>query len=130
MDNIETVTLFVNNLEDSKLFYAKAFSIDVVYEDSVSWVFSIGGLMLNLLQKSEADELTTPLKPGDATFGPTFLFTARVDDVDSTCHELERNGVGLLNGPLDRPWGRRTAAFSDPDGYVWEIAQEVQPASP
>lgn len=129
MDNIEAVTLFVNDLENSKRFYAEAFRVNVVYEDGVSWAFGIGGLMLNLLQKSEADELTTPLKPGDANSGPTFIFTARVDDVDATCRELERNGVGLLNGPLDRPWGRRTAAFSDPDGYVWEIAQEIQQES-
>ena len=33
-------------------------------------------------------------------------------------------GVELLNGPLDREWGVRTAAFADPDGHVWEVAQE------
>jgi catechol 2,3-dioxygenase-like lactoylglutathione lyase family enzyme len=33
--------------------------------------------------------------------------------------------VELLNGPLDREWGVRTAAFADPDGHVWEIAQEL-----
>jgi uncharacterized glyoxalase superfamily protein PhnB len=33
--------------------------------------------------------------------------------------------VSLLNGPLDRPWGVRTATFTDPDGHIWEIAQEL-----
>jgi len=33
------------------------------------------------------------------------------------------HGVTLLNGPVDRPWGRRTAAFADPSGNVWEVAQ-------
>jgi catechol 2,3-dioxygenase-like lactoylglutathione lyase family enzyme len=32
--------------------------------------------------------------------------------------------VELLNGPIDREWGVRTAAFADPDGHVWEVAQE------
>jgi uncharacterized glyoxalase superfamily protein PhnB len=36
--------------------------------------------------------------------------------------------VALLNGPIDRPWGRRTAAFADPAGNVWEIAQ-ILPAA-
>jgi uncharacterized glyoxalase superfamily protein PhnB len=31
--------------------------------------------------------------------------------------------VKLLNGPMDRPWGIRTAAFADPAGHVWEIAK-------
>jgi uncharacterized glyoxalase superfamily protein PhnB len=45
-----------------------------------------------------------------------------VADVDATCAELERRGVQFLNGPIDRPWGARTAAFRDPAGHVWEIA--------
>jgi uncharacterized glyoxalase superfamily protein PhnB len=48
--------------------------------------------------------------------------TINVDDVDAVCAELARRGVTLLNGPVDRPWGVRTAAFRDPDGHVWEIA--------
>jgi uncharacterized glyoxalase superfamily protein PhnB len=33
--------------------------------------------------------------------------------------------VSLLNGPIDRPWGMRTATFADPDGHIWEIAQQL-----
>ena len=25
-------------------------------------------------------------------------------------------------GPMDRPWGIRTASFRDPGGHIWEIA--------
>jgi uncharacterized glyoxalase superfamily protein PhnB len=45
--------------------------------------------------------------------------------VDAVCVELDRKGVALLNGPMDRPWGVRTASFTDPAGNVWEIAQPV-----
>src|SRR5206468_12511116 len=31
----------------------------------------------------------------------------------------------LLNGPIDRPWGMRTAAFADPDGHIWEVAAKI-----
>jgi uncharacterized glyoxalase superfamily protein PhnB len=37
--------------------------------------------------------------------------------------ELEQHGVKMINGPVDQPWGRRTAAFADPAGHLWEIAQ-------
>jgi catechol 2,3-dioxygenase-like lactoylglutathione lyase family enzyme len=54
--------------------------------------------------------------------GSRFQFTIRVDDVDEACAELATRGVTLLNGPMDRPWGIRTASFTDPDGHIWEIA--------
>ena len=49
--------------------------------------------------------------------------TLPVDDVDAMCKELAARGVTLLNGPVDRPWGIRTASFRDPGGHIWEIAQ-------
>ena len=39
---------------------------------------------------------------------------------------LAERGVALLNGPVDRPWGIRTAAFADPAGHVWEIAAPLE----
>jgi len=29
-----------------------------------------------------------------------------------------RRGVALLNGPMNRPWGVRTASFADPGGHI------------
>jgi uncharacterized glyoxalase superfamily protein PhnB len=54
--------------------------------------------------------------------GSRFQFTIGVDDVDAKCAELATRGVELLNGPIDRPWGIRTASFRDPGGHIWEIA--------
>ena len=51
------------------------------------------------------------------------VFTIQVDDVDAMCAELTARGVVLLNGPMDRPWGIRTASFRDPGGHIWEIAR-------
>ncbi len=36
--------------------------------------------------------------------------------------------VELLNGPVNREWGMRTAGFTDPDGHIWEIAQKLPEA--
>ena len=52
-------------------------------------------------------------------------FTLSVDDVDATAADLAARNVALLNGPVDRPWGIRTAAFADPAGHVWEIAGPI-----
>ena len=42
-----------------------------------------------------------------------------------SARELADRGVELLNGPLNREWGKRTACFADPDGHIWEIAQDL-----
>ena len=44
---------------------------------------------------------------------------------DEVFGKLKTLGVRLLNGPQDRHWGRRTAAFADPAGHVWELAHEI-----
>jgi lactoylglutathione lyase len=48
-----------------------------------------------------------------------------VDDADAVSADLAKRGVELLNGPMDREWGVRTASFTDPDGHIWEIAQKL-----
>ena len=50
-----------------------------------------------------------------------------MDDTDAVCAELATRGVELLNGPVDRAWGMRTASFTDPDGHIWEVAQQLPP---
>ena len=120
---INAITLFVEDLPATKRFYGEAFGLPVVYEDDVSAVFSFGGTLVNLLQVSEAPGLIGPAAVATPSAGARFQFTITVDDVDATCAELKRRGVELLNGPMDRPWGIRTAAFRDPAGHIWEIAK-------
>jgi uncharacterized glyoxalase superfamily protein PhnB len=48
-----------------------------------------------------------------------------VDDVDELHAELAAKGVEFVREPIDREWGLRTAHFKDPDGNVWEIAQQL-----
>ena len=78
--------------------------------------------MINLLQIEAADELVAPPAWRRATPGSRHVFTIEVADVDAMCAELAARGVTLLNGPMDRPWGIRTASFADPAGNIWEIA--------
>jgi catechol 2,3-dioxygenase-like lactoylglutathione lyase family enzyme len=125
LQQIEVISLFVEDVAAAKAFYQAVFGPPVVFEDDVSAVLRLGNLLINLLQASEAPELVTPLPVGGANAGPRFMFTVAVEDVDGVCEELRRLGVGLLNGPIDRPWGRRTAAFADPAGNVWEVAQPL-----
>jgi catechol 2,3-dioxygenase-like lactoylglutathione lyase family enzyme len=119
---IAAITLFVEDLAAAKRFYGDVFGLQVVFEDDNSAVFGFGGTLVNLLQADEAPELVAPAAVASRDAGVRFQFTVAVDDVDAKAAELQQRGVELLNGPMDRPWGIRTASFRDPGGHVWEIA--------
>ena len=119
---IFAITLFVEDLEAAKQFYLKVFGLPAVFEDNNSCVFKIGETLINLLKTSAAPELIEPAKVAEREAGSRLVFTIHVEDVDAICAELGARGVKLLNGPMDRPWGVRTASFADPGGHIWEIA--------
>lgn len=125
MKTLECITLFVEDLAATKRFYQQVFDPKTVYEDAVSTVFAFENVMINLLKISEAPQLIVPAKVADRQAGQRLMFTILVKDVDALCAKLASQGLQILNGPLNRPWGRRTAAFADPAGHVWELAQEI-----
>ena len=120
---ISAITLFVEDLDATKRFYQDVFGLPIHYEDDASAVFNFGNTLINLLKVEEGSELIEPAEVGSPDAGARLQFTITVDDVDATCEELRRRGVELLNGPIDRPWGIRTAAFRDPAGNIWEVAR-------
>ncbi|MBM7787908.1 VOC family protein [Tenggerimyces flavus] len=119
------VTLFAEDLATTKAFYTEIFGLPVTWEDDVSVVFLFGETMVNLLQVSEAPGLIAPVAVASPDAGARFQFTIHVTDVDATCAELTGRGAKLLNGPMDRPWGIRTALIADPAGHLWEIATKA-----
>jgi catechol 2,3-dioxygenase-like lactoylglutathione lyase family enzyme len=119
---ISVITVFVEDLASTKDFYQQVFGLPVMYEDPDSAVFNFGNMHVNLLKVDAAPEVIEPATVASREAGSRFQFTVEVEDVDKMCAELAQRGVELLNGPMDRRWGIRTASFMDPGGYIWEIA--------
>lgn len=119
---ISAITLFAEDLAAAKAFYQQVFGLPIVFEDDNSAVFNFGNTLINLLKTDAAPELIAPAPVAPPEAGARAQFTITVDDVDAICADLQRRGVALLNGPMDRPWGIRTASFRDPGGHIWEIA--------
>ena len=120
---IGAVTLFVEDLAMARDFYRAAFGVPLIFEDDDSAVFDFGNTIINLLATRAAGELIEPASIAAREAGSRMQITIEVDDVDATCAVLASRGVELLNGPVDRPWGVRTASFMDPSGHIWEIAR-------
>src|SRR4029079_16827093 len=120
---IDAITLFVGDLGATRQFYLDVFGLPIHFENADSAGFKLGETVINLLRVTNADELISPAVVAPPDAGSRMVFTIGVDDVDAMCEVLAARGAELLNGPMDRPWGIRTASFVDPAGYIWEIAK-------
>ena len=120
---IGAITLFVEDLAAAKEFYGTSSACRSCSRMPTRRSSGSGPRSSTCSQPAQRRELIEPgaVAPRDA--GSRFQLTIEVDDVDALCAELTRRGVTLLNGPVDRPWGVRTASFVDPGGHIWEIAK-------
>jgi catechol 2,3-dioxygenase-like lactoylglutathione lyase family enzyme len=120
---IGAMTLQVGDLERSKTFYREVFDLSPLHEDADS----VGLRFKNMYVLLHRDPAHQP--PGgevlDLAQKGAGQFAIIVENVDAVCAELNQRGVTLISGPADRDWGMRTVTFADPDGYIWEIAQDV-----
>ena len=125
LKSVGAITLFVEDPQRSKAFYEKVFEAPVVFEDESSAAFKFENTIVNLLATPAAHELIEPATVGGPDAGARVQLTIWAEDANAACEQLANRGVELLNGPIDREWGMRTAAFADPDGHVWEVAQQL-----
>ena len=123
--SIDAITIFTEDLEASRKFYLEVFGLPVMFEDESSAVFKFDNTIINVLRESAAHQLVEPGAVASQQAGARVVLTVGVENVDAVCAELARRGVTLLNGPMNRPWGIRTASLTDPGGHVWEFAQDL-----
>ena len=123
---VTAITVVTDDIAATRAFYVNVFELEPFFEDGGSAVFKFGNTLLNVLQAAEAVDLFAPDEVGAYDTRPRVLFTLDVDNVDDTCARLADKGVTMINGPMDRSWGIRTASFRDPGGHVWEIAHPLK----
>jgi catechol 2,3-dioxygenase-like lactoylglutathione lyase family enzyme len=125
LKSVGAITLFVEDLPAAKSFYERVFGQTAAFGDDSSAGFKFDNTIVNLVDTPAAGAVIAPVAVANPSAGSRFLLTIWIDDVDAACAELARQGVELLNGPVDRPWGMRTASFTDPAGHIWELAQDL-----
>ena len=125
LKSVGAITMFIDDTQRSKAFYEQVFGATAVYEDEDAVAFEFENMVVNMLRVPAAHELIAPAPVGDTDTPRRFQLTIGVQDTDAVCEELAARGVELLNGPMDREWGMRTAAFADPDGHIWEVAAKI-----
>ena len=121
---VDVINLFAEDLAGARSFYQEVLGLPLAFQDENIAVFKLENTMVCLRDVSEATELIAPVAVASPNAGSRFLLAVFVDNVDALCAELTARGVAV-NGPADRPWGMRTATFTDPAGHLWEIGQDL-----
>ena len=126
LKSVNVITLFVEDPLRSKEFYERIFDVTGVDEGHGTVIFQLDNLFLRLLQRGEAEsEMLGQVSVADPRSGTTVQLGFGVDDADAFCTELSELGISIVYGPVDRPWGRRNAAFVDLDGHVWQFGSDI-----
>lgn len=122
---ISIITLGVKNLETSYNFYsALGFTSPQKPADGIIF-FKTGGVCLALYPLEElADDVSPEYAAHCSGFsGVTLAHNTRSkEEVDEVLALAVSVGAKLEKPAKDAFWGGYSGYFSDPDGYIWEVA--------
>lgn len=92
-------------------FYLDLFELDVVMDQG--WIVTLAGAAQAPVQLSLAREGGGGLPVPDLSI--------EVDDLDAVLERVRSQGLGLLHGPVDEPWGVRRFFIRDPAGRLLNV---------
>ena len=120
------MVLFIEDVVRARDFYVDVLGFSLGFEDETSAGVLLGDDLLLLVSvPSAADMLVGEDLGTPRNQRAVGLFNIFVEDVDVAYERLRSRGVTFIVDPVNREWGRRTAHFKDPDGFIWEISQSI-----
>jgi len=126
LKSISVITLFVEDEQRSKAFYEGLFDVTGTDEGHGTIIFQMDNLFLRLLERNQAEsEMLGHVPLADPGSGASVQLALFVEDADAFCADLVQRGVPIVYGPVDRPWGVRSAGFRDPDGHLWQFGSDI-----
>lgn len=123
---ISLITLGVKDLERSLRFYRDGLGLPTTWATDKGVVFfQTQGVCLALYSFDELTKdlgLDVPVEQPRFT-GITLAHNVRLrDDVDRILQQAESAGAMIVKPAQNTFWGGYAGYFSDPDGYLWEVA--------
>lgn len=120
---VSIITLGVADLKRSREFYERlgwrrsmANNEDIIF-------FQAGGIALALYPRHELAKDANAIPGGEGFNGMTLAHNARNhEEVDSVLKEAVAAGAKLIKPAQVAFWGGYSGYFSDPDGFLWEVA--------
>jgi catechol 2,3-dioxygenase-like lactoylglutathione lyase family enzyme len=123
---ISIITLGVADLEKSLCFYRDGLGLPTTKNAAQGIIFfQTSGVCLALYPYHElARDVSEEFVVGKSKFtGITIAHNVRwKEDVDAILKLAEQAGAKIEKAAGDTAWGGYSGYFSDPDGYLWEVA--------
>lgn len=120
---LSLVTLGVTDLERSTRFYEQVLGLPRLDTPPTIAFFELGKTWLALYPRELLAQDAGV--PADGTGFPGFTLAHNVRseaEVDQLLSEIEARGGEVVKPAARAEWGGYSGYFSDPDGFLWEVA--------
>ncbi len=127
---IKTITLSVDNLERSLVFYRDGLRlptqgiVGTEFEDGAVVFFNLNDDLLLALYPRAAlakDANIPPSAPSASEFSIGHNVGSKAE-VEAVMQQAKTAGAHITDPARDRFWGGYSGYFQDPDGHLWEVA--------
>lgn len=120
---ISLVTLGVEDVERSRGFYERlGWRWSFRAAEGVAF-FQTGGMALSLFPRDELAKDANVSMEGHGFRGVALAYNTRTrEEVDAVLSQAEAAGGTIVKPGEEAFWGGYSGYFSDPDGFLWEIA--------
>lgn len=120
---VSIITLGVSDLTRSKDFYERlGWQRSMAKSEGIVF-FQAGGMALALYPRQELAKDANVSAEGEGFRRFTLAYNARSrEEVDLVLAEARRSGAKVLKPAQEAFWGGYSGYFSDPDGFLWEVA--------
>lgn len=120
---VSIITLGVSDLARSSEFYERlGWRRSMANTEGIVF-FQAGGMALALYPRHELAKDANVAGDGHGFSGFTLAYNARSrEEVDSVFVEAKAAGATILKPAQEAFWGGYSGYFSDPDGFLWEVA--------
>ena len=120
---VSIITLGVANLQRSREFYEGLGWRRAMIQTEGIVFFQAGGMALALFPRDELAKDANIAPDGSGFKGISLAYNARNRaEVNSVLEDAEAAGAILLKPAQEAVWGGYSGYFSDPDGFLWEVA--------
>jgi catechol 2,3-dioxygenase-like lactoylglutathione lyase family enzyme len=120
---VSLITLGVANLERSRAFYERLGWRRSMAQTEGIVFFQAGGMAVALYARNELAKDANVPADGHGFGGITLAYNGRTRaEVDSVLSEAAAAGAKIVKPSEEAFWGGYSGYFSDPDGFLWEVA--------
>ncbi len=125
---VNIITLGVADLGRSRRFYIDALRWRAAAESNEEIVFiPLNGVVLALYQHEALAEDACVAADRSSFRGFTLAYNTRSkSEVDETLDVAKAAGATIVKPAQDVFWGGYSGYFSDPDGFLWEVAYDPE----